>query len=342
MMSRLWRLIQDWLAEQRLIRRHGRPAANPVRDSEAGFRLMAEHSGDVLCCLAMDGRQAYVSPASTRIMGYPPHALVGRSILDTAIPEDRAALRGALAQLLGREATKTSVCFRTRRPDGVVVWLEASLSALREAAVGAPLGIVAIIRDISERKAEQIRLSALARQDELTGLANRRALGEVLRLEWQRCAKAGRPLSVLLLDVDRFKAFNDCYGHLRGDDCLRAVAMAVVGAVRQAGNLASRYGGEEFLVVLPAVSAREAALVAERLRAAVEALAMPHGVPGAVVTASIGVATIFPISGAVMRVTELLSAADQALYAAKRGGRNRVAMAPGNPPLLPKRRRVAA
>ncbi len=347
MMTRLWRMTVNWLAGRRRGLRHvQRLEARHAWEGEQGFRLLAEHSGDMVCRLAMDGRQLYVSPAAHRIIGCPPHALVGRSILDTAVPEDRAALRLALARLLGRETAEASATYRAARPDGGVVWLEASLGALRAEASGAPLGLVAIIRDISDRKAEEVRLADLARRDELTGLANRRGLEEALPRAWHACASSGRPLSVLLLDVDRFKAFNDCHGHPRGDECLRAVAATVAATVRRRRDLACRYGGEEFLVVLPEVGAVEAEAVAERLRAAVEALALPHGgfpQAGAVVTASIGVATVQPEAGSAAALATLLSAADQALYEAKRGGRNRVAMAPREAEVvLPGGKRVAA
>ena len=341
MILRLWRNTLTWMGSWR----QPGPAAALAGEAEQGFRLLAEHSGDMVCRLAMDGRHLYVSPAAGRILGCPPHSLMGRSILDSVLPEDRALLRQAMARLLGREAMQASVTYRALRADGAEIWLEASLGLMRPGQAGVPLGLVAIIRDISGRKAVETRLAAQARRDELTGLANRRGLEEALPREWARCAAAGAPLSVLLLDVDRFKAFNDCHGHLRGDDCLRAVAAALAATLRPPRDLACRYGGEEFLLLLPETGAAEAAALAETLRAEVEALALPHGglpAPGAVVTASIGGATMRPLPAEPADLAGLLSAADAALYAAKRAGRNRVAMGRGGPPPPATRRYVAA
>jgi len=132
-------------------------------------------------------------------------------------------------------------------------------------------------------------------------------------------------LALVMFDVDHFKAYNDTYGHQQGDACLRNVALAVAGATLRAGDLVARYGGEEFVLVLPGTTLEGAAIVAERVRAAVENLALPHRGGDGVVTASVGVACCVPGEGASSEA--LLAAADSALYRAKRAGRNRVAVA---------------
>ncbi len=176
-------------------------------------------------------------------------------------------------------------------------------------------------------------VSRLANLDALTGLPNRRCLDAHLERAWCRAAHAGTILSVLLLDVDRFKLFNDCYGHQQGDACLRAVAEAVSAAVRHPDGLVARYGGEELMVVLPDLGTAGALAVAERVRASIEALHVPHednDVLGGVVTASLGAASLSPDAahgGAGPRM--LVEAADRALYEAKRRGRNRVVSAEG-------------
>jgi diguanylate cyclase (GGDEF)-like protein len=170
-------------------------------------------------------------------------------------------------------------------------------------------------------------LERLSQLDGLTGVANRRRFDDALDAEWRRGCRTGAPLSLVLLDIDAFKPFNDTYGHLRGDECLRQVAAALAGALGRAGDLVARYGGEEFAALLSGVAADEAAVVAERLRANVQALRLPHGASPAagVVTISGGVATLTPTERG--DPATLVAAADQALYDAKRLGRNRVVAA---------------
>ncbi len=168
------------------------------------------------------------------------------------------------------------------------------------------------------------RLEKLSMLDGLTGVANRRRFDEALDVEWRRACRSGLPLSLMLVDVDSFKLFNDTHGHLEGDACLRRVAETLSASLSRAADLAARFGGEEFVSLLPHTSTEEAAGLAERLRARVEALAIPH--PSSpvtpVVTVSIGCATAAPSEDG--DPAALLAAADAALYAAKRAGRNRV------------------
>ncbi len=167
-------------------------------------------------------------------------------------------------------------------------------------------------------------LERLATTDALTGIANRRVFQEALALEWTRAGRDGAPLSLLMLDIDAFKAYNDALGHQAGDECLRRVAGAVASHAARPGDLAARYGGEEFVVLLPGAGTDGAAVVAEKVRAAVEGLAIPHlsSPAAACVTVSVGVATVRPGAGATPDA--LVAAADRGLYAAKRAGRNAV------------------
>ena len=167
------------------------------------------------------------------------------------------------------------------------------------------------------------RLSAI---DGLTGIANRRRFEAAFDAEWRRAGRSGTPLSVVMVDLDHFKAFNDTYGHQGGDDCLRRVATVLARGLERAGDLVARYGGEEFIVILAAAGAAAAARTAEHLRAEVERLGIPHaGSPSGVVTVSLGVATARRAQGRRGISPEaLLAAADRALYEAKRAGRNRV------------------
>jgi diguanylate cyclase (GGDEF)-like protein len=169
--------------------------------------------------------------------------------------------------------------------------------------------------------------------DSLTGVRNRRSCDEALARMGRRAGDGRRPLSLLMIDTDHFKAFNDCYGHPEGDACLRDVAAALQSALSRPDDVLARYGGEEFVVLLQGVEAPGALVMAERLHAAVEALAVRHaGSPFGQVTLSVGAASSAAPHHAA-HAQELLATADAALYEAKRAGRNRVvvkAMAPAS------------
>jgi diguanylate cyclase (GGDEF)-like protein len=162
-----------------------------------------------------------------------------------------------------------------------------------------------------------------ARHDALTGLANRHYLSERLDKLWKRDDQAVAPVAVIMIDFDHFKLFNDRYGHAGGDICLKRIAACVIAELRGGEDLAVRYGGEEFLVLLPGTEASEVIRIAERIRCLVEALGIAHEAIGAnhVVTVSCGVAAAPPST---VSALELIAAADAALYAAKRNGRNQV------------------
>lgn len=194
-------------------------------------------------------------------------------------------------------------------------------------------------RALDQANRELLRLSSV---DGLTGVANRRQFDGCLESEWRRATRSQAPLSLLLLDVDCFKAFNDRYGHLAGDECLRRVASALADQTRRAPDLVARYGGEEFAVLLPETTSEGALALAESLRAAVEELRVPHdgSLAASVVTVSIGCATRVPLAG--QQPESLVAWADRALYRAKRGGRNRVDAAVAGAPVAVRLSRGAA
>ncbi len=177
-----------------------------------------------------------------------------------------------------------------------------------------------------ELEASNRLLAQLSTTDSLTGVANRRRFDEALAREWARAQRTGEPLSLGLLDVDYFKAYNDHYGHQAGDECLRQVATLMGEHVRRAGDLVARYGGEEFAFISPAAGAEDAAALARTICATLQAQARPHmRSPLGVLTASMGVATLVP--GKDDSPDTLFRLADQALYEAKHKGRNRVEQA---------------
>ena len=181
-------------------------------------------------------------------------------------------------------------------------------------------------RELRRRyRAEQV-LSELAATDALTGLANRRTLDQRLRLEWDRAQRSTEPLTLLMIDVDHFKAFNDRHGHHGGDEALRTVAQVIGNNIRRPADLAARYGGEEFAVVLPDTDARGAWVIAEHIRSGVEHLPRVAGAEQPI-TVSIGMSTWDKRSR--LSLETLLLHADQALYEAKHSGRNRIVEATG-------------
>jgi diguanylate cyclase (GGDEF)-like protein len=189
-----------------------------------------------------------------------------------------------------------------------------------------PPVLAARIRNQLEQKHQQDRLRTLSLLDGLTGIANRRRFDQYLEMEWQRCSRNAQPLSLVMGDVDFFKAYNDGYGHARGDECLRAVAKVFGMALRRPADLAARYGGEEFVCVLPETDREGARIVADQVMAQMEALAMPHAFSDAAprVTVSVGVATARRPSPA-RSWKALVEEADLWLYEAKARGRNRIA-----------------
>jgi diguanylate cyclase (GGDEF)-like protein/PAS domain S-box-containing protein len=218
---------------------------------------------------------------------------------------------------------------KNRAKDGSIYWVYTTIVPI-VGVEGKPHKYVAIRADITQRKLLEEQLFTMALTDPLTGLANRRAFDEQIEREWKRTLREGSRMSLLLLEIDHFKEFNDRYGHQAGDSCLRVVAATIVGNARSS-DIAARYGGDELAVILPYADIVDAGVVAEKLRSAVEELWLTHeGNPEGRnwVTVSIGGATALSCDVVTIRAPEyLLTAADHSLYEAKKQGRNRVATA---------------
>jgi diguanylate cyclase (GGDEF)-like protein len=184
--------------------------------------------------------------------------------------------------------------------------------------------LVKVLEELENANRELSRLSSL---DGLTGIANRRHFEQIYDMEWRQAARTGSELSVLFLDLDFFKYYNDTYGHQEGDDCLKQVAAAAGAILKRPGDLLARYGGEEFVVILPGTSLAGAAKVAEAIRQAVEQCNIPHSASpiAAHVTVSVGVAGGRVTQGD--KPSDFIARADKALYEAKHSGRNRVKVA---------------
>ena len=313
----------------------------PSSDQPQGFALkLMELLVIPTFVLDAQGRVVIWNRACERLTGVPAHELLGTSghwcafyanhrptLADLVI----AGRTGEILDLYdgqsrGPAGAKDNLCAEN--------WCEMPRTAGRRylAADASPIydsdgqlvAVVETLRDLTEEKQAQIALEQLATRDGLTGLANRRCFDHTLLAEWQRALRQAQPLSLLMVDVDNFKQYNDAYGHVGGDDCLKRIAAAVASEMR-ANDLVARYGGEEFAVILPNQSLKGAAIVAERIRCRVEALRLPNiGAAQHYVTVSIGAATA--IASHEHQPAQLVATADAALYRAKHMGRNRISL----------------
>lgn len=307
-----------------------------LRASEAKFRLLAETSTDMISRLDPDGNYLYVSPACRLLLGYEPREMIGRNAYDFFHPDDaeRVSQRHEVVTQAHSHAT---VAYRIRKKDGEYTWFETTSHPVHDQQTGSLLEIHAASRDIAARKkaeeriidqARQLReantkLSALATTDPLTGLHNRRSFEARLTHELRRSQRNGSPVSLVLLDVDHFKTYNDTFGHPAGDRVLKGLAALLIEQSRET-DLVCRFGGEEFAILLPDTPAEGAMTLAERYRQSVEKEGFAHRD----ITVSLGVATHVTRRrqrGAIdERCAELIAEADRALYEAKSKGRNRV------------------
>ncbi len=242
---------------------------------------------------------------------------------------DDAVARAVLAD--GTPRLDLNRAYAPLRDDGRVsgaVWMTSRRDVYDEdglALCDAFAGYLSLALQKAALRERARHLEELTVIDALTGVPNRRAFDAALEREWTRAIRAKKPISVALLDIDSFKLYNDAYGHPQGDYCLQQIARACRDSVVRATDCFARYGGEEFGLVIPDTEARCAGKIAERLRMAVETLAIPHeGAPRGIVTVSVGVTSMVPKRGAQHR--ELVESADRALYRAKGTGRDRVVM----------------
>ncbi len=314
-----WYFVQQLRARQRM--------AAELKAKEADFRLLAEESSDMVTRIDIDERIRYASPSSIRVVGWRPEHLVGTPALAGVNPEDLPRVKAMVAALKRGDLTDARVAYRTRHRTKSEIWIESSMRVTRAYDTGAINGVVAISRDMTEQKALEQKLAALATIDGLTGLANRRHFDELLQSEWERARREGAPLSLLLIDVDHFKKYNDRYGHQAGDACLQSVAQVLAAQALRPADIAARYGGEEFVLLLPDTDAAGCEMMGSRIRASLAVLGIDHdlNLPSRKVTVSIGGATMNPQTAQMQR-SSLVEAADRALYSAKDAGRDRMVM----------------
>jgi diguanylate cyclase (GGDEF)-like protein/PAS domain S-box-containing protein len=302
--------------------------AAALLSTEADFRLLAEASSDMVMRIDLDENIRYISPSCTRILGWDATQLMGRPALAGIHPDDLTRVRETVTDLKKGVLEETKLIYRNRSNRGKSIWLETTLHVTRSVQTGQIDGVVAISRDMTEHKDLELKLAALAAQDGLTGLANRRRFDEKLGEEWKRAIRDKTPISLLMIDVDQFKRYNDNYGHPSGDRCLTSIGHILAKTVHRPGDIAARYGGEEFVLLLPNTDEAGCAVVGDRIRQSLLEQRIPHASnpPSRFVTVSIGGATARPGADSPEDEMSLIAAADHALYVAKNSGRDRVVM----------------
>jgi len=301
------------------------------RRAEEGLRLAAaviENTAEGVMVIDAQERVESVNPAFERITGYSGAEAVGQKASLLASGRHDADFFQVMRADLDATGKWHGEIWNRRR-NGEIYPQETTINTLRDGS-GRVVHYAAVFSDISMQKQLEQQLRELSAIDGLTGIANRRRFDETLQREWLRLRRDQGPLSLIMLDLDHFKKFNDRYGHLAGDRCLQQVAGVLREASRRPGDLAARYGGEEFAVILPATDEPGARQLAERIRSGVAGLAVEHALADAgVVTVSLGVATLVPQQSA--NPATLIDCADRALYQAKERGRNQVAVAVESP-----------
>ena len=311
-----------------------------LTDNEARLRLVVDNAVDGIISTDEKGVITSFNSAAERIFGYSHNQMIGANVI-SLIPEHNhtghiEAVRFLLDDNLNIRQVNNELETDGLHRNGKLIPLELSISKV---VTQQGLQYTGIIRDITERKQQEAELSRAYselqiaheqleeqnRRDALTGLANRRHLDETLQLEWKRAERQpDSPLSFILCDIDFFKNYNDTYGHLEGDECLRQVALAIKNSFTREVDLTARYGGEEFMIILSNTPADSATRQAEKMRQNIWALAIEHKASkvAARVSISAGVYTIHNTQGLTLK--SCVGFADEALYEAKGAGRNQV------------------
>lgn len=325
-------------------------AEQALAESEKSYRTIVETVSDVIFRLGPDQKVEFINPA-IRFFGYDPAELVGHTI-DKFIdlpPNGEEFISKIATQAVGPMSTSNmEVNFKETIMDGegrlipvlmdaFGLWSVPDEEVFKNKVEKIFLGTLCIARNIMEIKAveEELlqtqhrlmdmvdELKKISTLDGLTGIANRRFFDEYSEKEWRRAQRDKQSFTVVMIDLDCFKSYNDTYGHQRGDECLKKVAEVIKNSMKRPSDLAARYGGEEFVLTLPETDKEGGYSIAEQLRQQIMALKLEHenNACGNEITISLGVATRVAEPG--MLFSDLIAQADNALYEAKRAGRNR-------------------
>ena len=299
-----------------------------LRESEERLRFITENTHDVVWQLDRELRFTYINGADERMRGYAREEIIGRSFKDTITPTGYPIVDQAMQRRHNQAARETGMgaeSFEVEMicKDGNLLWVEINSTPIHDKS-GQIVGYIGVTRDATQRHETHEKLREQTIRDPLTGLFNRRFLDESLERELSRAKRDNLPMSLLMIDIDRFKSLNDTYGHQAGDEVIRCLGELIRNGARSA-DLPCRYGGEEFLLVLPNMTLETAAERAQRWRIAFAQQKIGFGDISLSATFSVGVAA-YPEHGDSSEA--LIRAADQALYTAKHSGRNRVVVAP--------------
>ena len=271
---------------------------------------------------------AYIGPQIEELLGWPQGSWTSANDwAERMHPEDREwVVNFCVSQ--SKSGTDHEADYRALTKDGNYVWIRDVVHVMRNEA-GEVDALIGFMFDISERKKTEAKLidmqkelEALSFKDGLTGVANRRHFDNTFEIEWINARRNHQPLSLIMFDIDYFKQYNDHYGHIQGDDCLKRVAAILASATRRSRDFFARFGGEEFILVLPETDASSAAMIAERCRSLICGAHIPHEKSEVTnkVTVSLGVGTIIP-NDHDDRI-QFITRVDKQLYQAKQQGRN--------------------
>ncbi len=275
----------------------------------------------------------YIGPQIEPLLGWAPSSWVTVNDWATRMhPDDRErVVNFCVAQ--SQAGVDHEADYRALTANGEYVWIRDVVHVVRDAQ-GHVDSLIGFMFDITERKQTEEKLLSLQKEledlsylDSLTGVANRRKFDAVLKKEWGEARHNTQPLSLILLDVDFFKRYNDHHGHVEGDNCLRRIAQALAAAANRPRDFFARYGGEEFVLVLPASDERAATAVAERCRRTIFKAQIPHDNSplGQMITVSMGSGTVIPTASEDPK--SFIDLVDRRLYQAKRAGRNQIVSA---------------
>ncbi len=293
-----------------------------LEDSEKRYRAIFEQAADSIVLIDAESETLVeFNHRAHENLGYTSKEFANLSLSDFEFSETPNEVTAHIQKVIQTGSDTFETKHRTK--SGKIRDIQVSSCAMP---IGRRKFIQSIWRDITDIKRAQETLRRLSYLDGLSGIANRRYFEEILQREWNRGARNSLPLSLLMADIDHFKAYNDTYGHLSGDDCLKQVAKAMNETVRRPADLVARYGGEEFAIILPDTDLEGSHVVAEMLRLEVERLQIKHSASLVCdnITISLGGAATIPNKSTAP--TTLISEADHALYLAKKEGRNRTRM----------------
>jgi len=300
-----------------------RASSETQQEQAERLRTIVNNMAEGLMIIEANGRIQFTNPACDGYLGYDAHELAGKYISEMLNPLVAQEYLEYFARYAANPETAHShgtreVIIRHKLGSSVCMDLTLTPMFLRQ-----PL-FIGLLHDITHHKLSEDALQRAAMVDPLTKIANRRHFDSFLEKEWQRAIRTGSPLSLVVLDVDHFKLYNDTLGHAAGDVCLQEVAQAISSHALRVTDIAARYGGEEFVLLFAETDAEAATMLAESVRAHVEGLQLPHprSLTSAWITVSIGVATIVP--NQLDNIETLFVAADRAMYVAKEEGRNQV------------------